>query len=293
MSVKRSSNDWNKARHCWQKTVVPVRHESESSKLDRWHRPTRRRNRRIGRFRRQDRTTCWPNQPLCHVQKNPSQNFNITISNWTTVHRHREAAEAGIAKFLRRLQGLDVFLQWSSDKQQPDNRQSKVAVSENISERRRRKAFDLSPNHRSKLQYSMQHPEEQIRQQMSYSTSPCSCNSFTEAGNKWKPKGTSRSHVDNRRTQNSALQSWTARGQSGHLFRGPDCREIARRNEKMLGTFNYRKKSPKLSWYEKLHGRKNTRRWSSHTAVSNSHRQEAHKQPTTSKIPFTYSHISD
>ena len=40
------------------KTVVPVRHESESSKPDRRHRQTGRRNRRIGRLRRQDRTTC-------------------------------------------------------------------------------------------------------------------------------------------------------------------------------------------------------------------------------------------
>ena len=96
-------------------------------------------------------------------KKNLRQNFKTTISNWTPVHHQRERAGAGIANFLWRLQGLDVLLrpvQWSSDKQQPDNRQSKVAVSKNISERRRRKAFDLSPNHRRKLQYSMRHPEE-------------------------------------------------------------------------------------------------------------------------------------
>ena len=296
MSVKRSSYDWNKSQNCWQKTFVPVRHESESSKPDRWHQQTRRRNRRMRRLRRQGRTARWPNQPVCHVQKNPSQNINTTVSNWT-VHHKREAAEAGIASFLWRLQGLDVFLrpfQWSSEKQQPGNRQSNVAMSKNFSERRRRKAFDLSPNHRRKLQYNMRHPEEQIRQRTSDFMNPCSCNSSTEAGNKWKPKGTWRSHRDCRRTQISVQQTWTARrGRPGHLFRLPHCRENARRNEKMLETFINRKKSPTLSWFEKFHGRKNTRFWSSHTAVSINHRQEAHKQPATSKIPFTYSHTSD
>ena len=119
-------------------------------------------------------------------KRTPARSSTPRFANWTTVHHQREPAEAGIVNFLWRLQGLDVFLrpvQWSSDKQQPDNRQAKIAVSKNISERRCRKAFDLSPNHRRKLQYSMRHPEEQI-QQTSDSTSPCSCNSFTEAGNK-------------------------------------------------------------------------------------------------------------
>ena len=153
--------------------------------------------------------------------------------------------------------------------------------------------FDLSPNHRRKFQYSMRHPEEQIWQQTSDFTSQCSRNSFRETANNWKPKGTSRSHGDSRRTQISAQQPRTARGQSGYLFRVPHCREIARRNEKILGNLITRKKSPTLSWCEKLHERNNTRPWSSHTAVSISHRQGAYKQPTTSKIPFTYSHISD
>ena len=39
--------------------------------------------------------------------------------------------------------------------------------------------------------------------------------------------------------------------------------------------------------------KKNTRPWSSHTAVSISRRQEAYKQPTTWKISFKYIHISD
>ena len=48
-------------------------------------------------------------------------------------------------------------------------------------------------------------------------------------------------------TQISAQQPWTARGRSGHLCRVPHCREIVRRNEKMLGPFITRKKSPTLS----------------------------------------------
>ena len=94
------------------KIVVPVTHESKSSKLDRWHRKTRWGDRRIRRLRRQERTTCWPNQPLCHVQKNPSQNFNTTISN-RTVHHQREAAEAGIANFLWRLVETSFFDQFN------------------------------------------------------------------------------------------------------------------------------------------------------------------------------------
>ena len=105
-----------------------------------------------------------------------------------------------------------------------------------------------------------------------------------------KPK----SHGDRGKTKwISAQQPWTGRRRSGHHFCVPHCREIARRNEKTLGTFITRKKFPTLSWYEKIHGRKNTRPWSSHTAVNISHRQEAHKQLKTSKIPFKYSHISN
>ena len=77
-----------------------------------------------------------------------------TISNWNG-HHQCDTAQAGIANFLWRLQGLDVLLrpiQWSSDKQQLDNRQSKVSVSIHVSEKRCRKAFDLSPNHIRKLQ---------------------------------------------------------------------------------------------------------------------------------------------
>ena len=60
-----------------------------------------------------------------------------------------------------------------------------------------------------------------------------------------------------------------------------------------LRTIIIRKKSPTLLWFEKFHWGKNTSSWSSHTAVSISQQPEAYKQPTTSKILFTYSYISE
>ena len=190
-----------------------------------------------------------------------------------------QIAKAGIAIFLWRLQVLDVFLrtlQWSSDKQQPDNRKSKVAVSKNISQRRSRKAFDLSPNHRSKFQYSMQHPEEQIRQQTSDFTSQCSHNSFTETGNKWKPKVISRSHGDSQKTHISAQQTWKARGRSGHIFRVPQCKRNCPPKWENVRKFHQREETPNAILIWKKSWKKE------HAPVKQSN--SSHRQPSTRSL---------